>query len=88
MVEYAATDAVKILVCTVAVGEVPVRCIVAIGFYGWIERAGCTAGDVDNFPSSNHSVICVVICAHIVIVRQLNLIVVEIKVHRVFVGDV
>ena len=48
----------------------------------------CPAGNGDNLPARHDLVVGVVVRAHVVVVGQLHLVVVEIEMRRVLVGDV
>ena len=79
----AATCTVKVLAGAIAVGE-----IVSTPGVGSGEGAGRAACDADYLPASHHAVAIIILRAHVVIVRQLHLVVVEVEAVGVLVGDV
>ena len=85
MVEDAITAAstIKILVGAVAVGEVIGRSIGTCGEGTW--RTTC---DADNLPTGHYTVASIIVGSNIVIVRQLYLVVVEVEMCSILVGDV
>ncbi len=42
----------------------------------------------NNLPSCNYLIVCIVLSSYIIVVRQLNLIVVEVEMCRVFIRDI
>ena len=88
LVENTAADAVEVLVGAIAVGVVVVGCIgwrVVVGGDG--EAARRAARDGGYHPPHDHAVVAVVLGAHVVVVGQLHLGIVEVEVVGVFVGD-
>ena len=85
--EHTSTDAVQVFIGTLAVGKVIVRVILRAR--GWIVgdciRITIHSGDAGNLPSGNDLVARVVLGAYVVVVRQLHLVVVEVKAFRVLV---
>ena len=84
LIEYATTYAIQILIGTITIGKVKAWCISSTG----AEGTWRTTRDADNLPSSYHTITGIVARSYIVIVRQLHLVVVEVKMVWIFICDV
>ena len=79
----ATASTVEVLVGAVAVGE-----IVSTPRVGSGKGARRAASDADNLPSGDHAVARVVFGTNIIVIGQLHLVVVEIEVIGVLIGDI